>query len=531
MSGGRLVLVVLSAIGVALAFPPWDVALASWIALAPFLWVVTDLAPLRAASAGLLWGTLHTWAIGWWVPVAIANYWGQPAWFGASFALLASIVFVGSYVAAFASVAAWTAKRCRGVTRIVLLSSLWVGFELARARLLTGDPWLLSGYGLVPYESVSQLADIGGVHALSFLLVAVNACIAEIPRAFPHGSHAALRPVLLAGALLALSIGYGSVRLAGELPVEPARRIALVQGNVDVETQWSSELQDVALARYLELSRDAAMRWRPELLVWPESAVTAFLAQEPQMRSAIGDMLATTGAALIAGGPHVEGSPPDALYFNSAFLLDARGRIRTRYDKARLLPFAEYFPLRSIVLLRRHFERVRTFTPGSGDVVLATAVGKVGIAICFEAIFPELVLEQVRRGAEILVNLSNDAWLGWGPGPEQHLRMVRLRAIENRRWLVRATTTGVSAIVDPFGRVVAQVPAGESGALGGTVVPLQGVSPYQRLGDLFAYVCVAVGAVGVSILAAVSPARARRKPIPRPTAERSDAEGSDAQTS
>ena len=528
MSVLHLALVVLSAIGLALAFPPWDVTAASWGALAPFLWVLGDLPPHRAAVAGLLWGTLHTWGIGWWVPVAISGYWGQPAWFGIVFSLLASIVFVGTYTAAFAACAAWAASRVSGTRRVTLLAALWVAFELARARVLTGDPWLLSGYALVPYETVVQTADAGGVYLLSFLLAWVNACVAEVPRQLPHGLRAALRPVALGVAAVVLATGYGAFRLDASYGSanEPPRRVAIVQGNVDVETQWRPELREVSLARYLDLSRDVARHSRPELLIWPESAITFFLATEPQLRESIGRTLGAIGATLIVGGPHVDGTPDDERYFNSAFLVDPRGRVRARYDKAHLLPFAEYFPLRSIALLRRHFERVRTFTPGTGDVVLATAIGNAGIAICFEAIFPELVREQVRRGAEILVNLSNDAWLGAGPGPAQHLRMVRLRAIESRRWLVRSTTTGVSAIVDPHGRVVSSVPANEAGALAGTVVPLRGVSPYQRVGDLFAYACAAGSALAMVVLRGVPPRSARAKLAARSSGVPDDSSGS-----
>lgn len=530
MSCRQLALVVLSGCGLALAFPPCDVTLASWVALVPFFWVIGELSPGRAALAGLVWGTVHTWGIGWWVPLAISGYWGQPAWFGIVFSLLASIVFVGTYAAAFAASAAWAAARVSGLRRVLLLAGLWVGWELARARVLTGDPWLLSGYALVPYATVAQTADLGGVYLLSFLLAAVNASLTELLATSRRGAgaRAALRPIALGTTLLALAAGYGALRLAAsdDATAGAERRVAIVQGNVDVETQWRPELREVSLARYLDLSRDVALRARPELLIWPESAVTFFLASEPALRDAIGRVLGATGVSLIVGGPHLDGTPADERYFNSAFLLDPRGRVRARYDKARLLPFAEYFPLRSIALLRRHFERVRTFTPGTGDVVLPTSIGNAGIAICFEAIFPELVREQVRHGAEILVNLSNDAWLGAGPGPAQHLRMVRLRAIESRRWLVRSTTTGVSAIVDPFGRVVASVPAEEAGVVAGSVVPLRGATPYQRVGDLFAYACAVGSALGMLALRGTPPRSARAKPRARSTGVAEDSAGS-----
>ncbi|HYD49556.1 MAG TPA: apolipoprotein N-acyltransferase, partial [Terriglobales bacterium] len=177
-------------------------------------------------------------------------------------------------------------------------------------------------------------------------------------------------------------------------------------------------------------------------------------------------------------------------YYNSAFAIQPGGAITARYDKEHLLPFGEYFPLRTIRLLRRNFERVRSFTPGVSDVPLETRLGRTAVVICFEAVFPELVRRRM-EGAEVLVNLSNDAWLGDNAGPRQHALMVAMRAIETRSWVVRATTTGVSAFIDPHGRVVAATEMNVAAVLDRSVVPLQITTLYERTGDLFAYACVA----------------------------------------
>jgi apolipoprotein N-acyltransferase len=177
-------------------------------------------------------------------------------------------------------------------------------------------------------------------------------------------------------------------------------------------------------------------------------------------------------------------------FFNSAFYLTAAGGITGRYDKAHLLPFAEYFPLRFIAFLRRRFDRVRSFTPGDGETLLDTRMGRAAVVICFEAIFPELVREQMARGAEVLVNLSNDSWLGPDWGPAQHASMVVLRAIENRTWVVRATTTGVSAIIDPYGRVRTASGMGTEAVLRGSVTPLRIDTLYKRVGDWVPFGCL-----------------------------------------
>jgi apolipoprotein N-acyltransferase len=198
----------------------------------------------------------------------------------------------------------------------------------------------------------------------------------------------------------------------------------------------------------------------------------------------------------MAGGPRTSGNPPPR-YHNSAFLIAPDGEILARYDKERLLPFAEYFPFASVELLRREFGRVREFTPGTTPAPLPTAIGPAGVVICNEAMFPELVTARVRAGATFLVNLTNDSWLNDAQFSDQAFDMGRLRAVEQRRWLVRASTSGPSAIVDPFGRIVAQTRPFTRDTLDGTIQPSAALTLYARVGDAFAIGCAAVTLAGV----------------------------------
>ncbi|MCC6765900.1 MAG: apolipoprotein N-acyltransferase [Deltaproteobacteria bacterium] len=476
----------------ALALPPWSMLPVAAVALVPFLLALRDVAPLRAGWLGLLFGTAAIWGVGHWVPGALAYYYQQPLWFGVGFALAASVVFAGSYGAGFAACAAWIGSRTAGAARVLALAALWVAWELARARLLTGDPWLLFGYALGPSPALRQAADLGGVYLLSFVAVLANAAIAEALAGGGRGRFAGLGAAL--GVLLA-AWAYGAGRLATALP-GAAVPLVVVQGNNPVGAQWTDEDYGAGLERYVALSRAAAAAARPSLLVWPESALTVFLAEDRGYRATIGRMLRETGAELVVGGPFRDGEGGAARYFNAAFHVTADGRIAGRYDKTHLLPFAEYFPLRTIQFLRRRFERVRYFTAGERQEPIVTSFGPVAIVICFEAIFPEIVRARMAHGARLLLNLSNDAWLGTGAGREQHLAMVALRAVENRTWVVRATTTGVSALIDPFGRVVARADTDAATTLAGGIVPLAVETVYERAGDAFAYACVAFAIVG-----------------------------------
>ena len=509
--GRRVGLLLASVVLHALSFPPWSLWPLAFVALVPLLRALDGLSAMRAALVGLAWGTLAIWGVGWWVPAAIAGYYDQPIWFGVLFSMAASIVFAGSYYAGFAATAAVVVRGRSSIARVSLLTAAWVSWELARARLLTGDPWLLLGYALIPVPTLIQAADLGGVYLLSAAIFVCNAAVSEVIATCSSGRwrRDGWRTVVAAPAfacvVVAVSWLYGAWRLAQPLPATPRVPVSIVQSYSGVGSQWNNEYYGRGLEQYLQLSESSARRAAPRLIFWPESAITFFLEEEPAYRASIAHALGFSEAELVIGGPHHEAlADGESRYFNSAFLLSPSGEIQGRYDKRKLLPFAEYFPLRTIEFLRRRFERVRSFSPGDHREQLETRAGRAAVAICFEAIFPEIVRARMAEGARFLVNLSNDAWLGHGPGPEQHFSMVVLRAVENRTWIVRATTTGVSAIVDPQGRVVLRAPSGVSATLEDAIVPGESSSFYQSVGDLFAYACA------VAVLVAALLARPRR---------------------
>jgi apolipoprotein N-acyltransferase len=288
---------------------------------------------------------------------------------------------------------------------------------------------------------------------------------------------------------------YGVFRLSVPVPRAPEVPVLVVQGNIDVGSQWNRDLHGQGLGHYLRLSDDGAAQAHPRLIIWPESAVTFFLEEEPVYLSTIGRVLRSHDAELILGGPRRDGH--QERFFNSAFYVTADGHIAGRYDKVRLLPFAEYFPLQTIRFLRRHFGRIRYFTASDEPALLHTRFGDAATLICFEAIFPEVVRRQTTAGATFMLNLSNDAWFGDGAGADQHLMMVALRAVENRLWVVRGTTTGVSAIIDPYGRITRRLPLFTPGTIDGRIVPMNVSTPYKTWGDAFAWLCVLATTFGL----------------------------------
>lgn len=476
--------VLASALLHALAMPPWGWWPLAFVALVPLFALLARVTPWQAAGWGLAWGMAAHWAEAAWVLPAMSYYYDQPLWFAFAFGVVSSFLYRGLHYAAFAATASWLVRQRRGAARVLLLAATWTAFELLRARGPTADPWLLLGYALVPAPTLLQAADLGGVYLLSFVLALANAAVANLV-----GGNRRVASVAVAAAAVACLVVYGKWRISTPPAGGPPVSVAVVQGNNDVGAQWRAEYYGLGLPTYLALSREVAARTHPRLLVWPESAVTSFLASEPRHLAAIQGLLADTGAALVTGAPYLDSADPALpTFYNSAFAITAGG-VRARADKQHLLPFAEYFPLRFITFLRRRFGRVRTFAFGDTAGVLPTPLGPTAVVICFEGVFPELVRARMGQDATALINLSNDGWLGRGGGPAQHFAMIVPRAVEQRTWVIRSTTTGVSALIDPNGVVHQPTPLFATAVIAGAVAPERGGSVYRRWGDWFAWSC------------------------------------------
>ncbi len=476
-----------------LSFPLAGRHLLAWVTFVPWFAAVR----LARAHTALLLTAVTTLAgtylVASWLPRAVAGYYAQPLALGVALFVGAWCVTLAPWVLAFTLCYRAMARRA-APTLPLLVGAAWVGIELCRVRLLAGDPFGLLGYTQVDVAPLVQIADVTGVYGVSFMVAAANAALAElwVALASRRGSGPALAGMALVSGVVAAAAGYGVARLAAATPsAPPATPVVVAQPNLDLGTQWREELYGRNLDDYMRLTGDALAGNRAALVVWPESAMTFFVEREPMYRSAIGDLLSRFGAQLLAGGPRTDGAP-EPRYYNAAFLFSPEGRILARYEKERLLPFAEYFPLSSVGLLRRRFAHVREFTPGSAGDPLPTAAGPAGVVICNEAMFPEIVGRRVRAGAGFLVNLSNDSWLGDAQFSAQALDMARLRAVEQRRWLVRASTSGPSAIIDPTGAVVVRTDPFTRATMGGGVRASTEITVYGRWGDTFAVACAVV---------------------------------------
>jgi apolipoprotein N-acyltransferase len=484
------------------AFPPIALRPLAWFALIPLFVALRRVRSREALLLAWLWTMAAAYAVGDWFPRAVSVYYFQPILIGVLFFAGVSSIMAAPFYVAFAACYRRLARRA-GATLPLLAAAAWTAGEFGRTTLFTGNPWALFGYSQAGVAPVVQIVDVTGVYGVTFVLVAVNAALAEAWLAL-HGSlrlpAAVVAGLALAASTVAVDLGYGRMRLA-ERPSSPmsgGTKIAIVQGNLDLGSQWRPELYGRNLDAYMRLTADALRTADPPLVFWPESAMTFFLDDEPLYRTAIARVLVPSGAQLVAGSPRFAGEHDARIYYNTAYLLSSEGIILGWYDKQRLLPFAEYFPFRSIELLRRRFARVREFTPGASTALLATAAGPAGVVICNEAVFPEIAAARVQSGATFLVNLSNDTWVSDPTFSEQLFDMVTMRAIEQRRYFVRASTSGFSAIIDPWGHPDVLAPPFTQTWIGGWVFPREGITVYGRVGDLFALACTAV-ALGTAV--------------------------------
>ncbi len=463
----------------ALAYPRTDWAGVAWVAIAPVLALAVTRPPRAAFGWGWLTGFVFFLLLLRWLNFTFGVYsdipwpltWGPTALLSA---------YCGVYVALVMLCASWiAARRGRGLA-LAAAPFVWVVAEWVRGRLMGGFPWGHLGYSQHDQLAVIQVAELAGVDGVAFVLLVANAALAGclvLPRWRAAGG------VALAAVVVAATIGFGLSRL-GEPEPPAAATVALMQPAIEQPLKWKEGYTASTLRTYGELTL-AAARLKPALIVWPETASPTLLRGDPVLLESLKDLARTWGVALLVGSVDVaDGAGRDIR--NTAFLLTEQG-IVGRYDKIQLVPFGEYVPLSGIIgFVRGWAQFISELTPGSHAVVFSGPPAPFGVVICYEGIFPALFRRFVKDGARLMVNMTNDAWFGRTSGPLQHLTMYPFRAVEHRTALVRAANTGVSAFIDPRGRIVSSLGLYERGILIHEVPLRRGETLYTRFGDWLA---------------------------------------------
>jgi len=484
------VLALAAGTALALAFPRPEWSGAAWVALAPVLALALTRRPGPAFGWGWLAGFTFFLLLLRWLNFTFRIYseipwpltWGPTALLSAYCALWTGLV---------ASAVSWLARRRGPAVALLVAPCLWMSAEWTRGWLMGGFPWGSIGYSQYRQLPVIQIAELGGVWAVSFVVVAVNVALAGAVL-LPRGRAAI--GLVLGVALTGATLGFGAWRL-GEEPPPGEVTVAVMQPSIEQPLKWNPEHTTSTLAIYGELTR-AAARQRPDLIVWPETASPTILRQDPTLLRALTELAGAWQVPLLVGSIDT-GEGSDRELRNTVFLLTELG-IVNRYDKIHLVPFGEYVPLSGVIgFVRGWAEFISELTPGARAVVFAGPPAPFGVVICYEGIFPALVRRFVKDGARLMVNMTNDAWFGRTSGPLQHLAMYPFRAVEHRTAVVRAANTGVSAFIAPSGRIMERLELFERGNLIARVPLRRGETVYTRWGDWLPYLSVMVSAVAL----------------------------------
>lgn len=465
-----MILSVASAVLLILIFPRFDLTWLAPVALTPILIACArESSWKRRFLNGWIAGFVFWFCVCYWIQFVLEVHGGLGRWGGwATFALFA--VLKGLHMAIFATLAGVLIHRWYGIPAA---AALWTGLERTHADL--GFTWLQLGNAGIDMPVPMRLAPFLGVYGLSFVFAIVAGAVALV---ILRRHRRELAWILILPLLLLLP--------AAPAPEKGAHHALLVQPNIDPEMDWT-------VASLARVERDLAILSHApgeHLIIWPE-VPAPFYPSDAQFRQYVETIARTEQSYFLFGGVAYNSANAP---LNSAFLYNPAGEMLDRYDKINLVPFGEFVP--SIFgWVNRITKEAGDFAPGNRIVEFRVDGHKLGAFICYESAFPELVREFARGGAEVLVNISNDAYFGHTAAREQHLELVRMRAAENRRWLLRATNDGITATVDPAGRIAYRAPPYQEISADVTYRDESNLTPYTRFGDWFAWTCLAIAII------------------------------------
>ncbi len=469
------------AAGVIAAFaePPYHIFPVLWIALPVLVWLLDGVVDggARNRMGGLMPAFRVGWVFGfgfflnglWWVGEAFLVDAKTYAW-----VMPFAVVLLPGYLAIYTGLATAAARFVwsRGPSRVCTLAIALTVAEYARGHLFTGFPWNDFGYALAANTVLMQAASVVGLTGLTLPAILIFAAPASL-----DGGRGGRTFVLSCLALLAGIAVFGLARLgmATDATVSDVR-LRLIQPDIMEWSKWRPEAQAEVLAGYIDLSATGPNGLRSGLtgisvLIWPESPFSFLLAREPWALSAIAEFLKTGPTTLITGAIRAEppqGNDKRPHFYNSIDVIGSDGEIKAAYDKAHLVPFGEYLPfepLFDVIGLTQLTQIKSAFTPGPGPVTLPIpGAPPAGMSICYEAVFPGTVIDANHR-PHWIVNVTNDSWFGLSPGPYQHLYQARTRAVEEGLPLIRDANSGISAVIDSYGRLKSSLPLGKVGTL------------------------------------------------------------------
>ncbi len=498
-----------SGVVLALAFPKVDWNILAWVAFIPLLWMTQGQTLRRAFSLGWIAGMGFYLCTLYWVVDTIGLYSNIPHIIAVG-PLLLMCAILSVYTGVFAvglCVYHKSGPRGSGWSLLVFGPMLWVALEWVRSFFFIGFPWVSLGYSQYNFLNLIQFVEYTGVYGLSALVIFGNIVLFV---AFSRPGRGRLVLVLLL--IIAGLWGWGNWRRSqlAALPPVHTLHVGIAQGNIAQDQKWDPDYQEVTLARYEQLTRQITEQ-AVDLVIWPEAAVPFFFQSDVTYRGRLLDLAQDTNTPILFGSPAFRVDDTELTLFNRVYLLSPDTTILGHYDKMILTPFGEYIPFQDSVLffLDKLVEGIGDFAPGTTPTVFSLplksqpalhpndktggveAFETFGVLVCYEGVFPDLVRRFVHNGAQLLINVTNDAWFGETSAPYQHLAMEAMRAVENRVPLVRSANTGISAIVHIDGRIQAQTALLETTFIADQITWPHVASFYAQYGDWFVTLCVA----------------------------------------
>jgi apolipoprotein N-acyltransferase len=526
----RAALAVASGLALGLAFPKFDHGLLAWVALVPLFYAIEGESLRRVFWWAYLQGFAAYVIELYWIPIPLHDF----ADVRMEFAIFPMLALAG-IVAVNTAVATWAGEFVARRTRIPAVLTMpiaWTAIEWFRTYVPASFPWNLLGYAAYKNLELIQFAEFTGVYGVSALIVFFNAVVYVV--IFRRGAYRLQTVSLstLTGMMIAL-VAFGAWRIS-DLKSAPSAgnfKVAMVQGNIPQSLKWDPKFLPQSYGVYQDETADAAKRGA-DLVVWPEAAAAflfqpddqypAELASDAEYRTALLTLAKNQHEPILFGAPALARADGRLGFYNRAYLVSANGQgeVDAHYDKIELVPFGEYVPARAILgfFVNKVVNGFGDLIPGNDQTLFDLKGAKLGILICYESIFPDLTRREVNEGANVLVNITNDAWYGESSAPYQVLAMAALRSVETKVPMVRVANTGFSALIEPSGRITYRTPLFKRGT---TIVdvswrPVRTL--YTMVGDLFAEICFVLTVIGL-ILAwrwpqpatlEVEPVRSRR---------------------
>jgi apolipoprotein N-acyltransferase len=486
----------LSGVLLALSFPKYGHPALAFVALVPLLVSLRGASPRQGLLRGLLCGFIHYAGTVYWTGATVSTFGGLPVFVGVLVAGLLAL-YMAAYIAVFGAVTAILIRRFR-FAGWWLAPAVWVSMEYLRGFLIGGFPWIPLGNTMVTFLPIAQLASVVGVYGLSIFVGLLNVGFAI--GAVTMGRMRMIAASTSIGLILIVSI-WGGMRLSSNaltngMPIA----VGLIQGNIAQNDKWNPARAGMIVDRYVQLSQQAVQKGA-QFLIWPESS-TPFYFEDDIGGGLVRGLVRTLGVPLLLGSDEMDPGDPGQRpkNYNSAFMLDTAGATAAVYRKMHLVPFGEYVPFqRMLFFVGPLVEAVSAFSAGTRVTMLPVEGHMVSTAICYEVTYPSLQREAVRQGSEMLTTITNDAWYGNSSAAYQHFEMATMRAIEQGRYLVRAANTGISGIVDPYGRVLIRTKLFETVAVVGEARFVQAKTVYATIGDLAAQVSAAVVVVALAL--------------------------------